>query len=189
MEQSEFHTQQFLFLRREIEARQARLFWTIVMGLLGLPTLTYLAKDADTLAWLAIPFLMLVIIVLFIAEQHAMMRAGRFIREEIERQGNFAPGWESWLESQPEFRLMERNFLGCFICIFLLYYFLAVGMAIYRLWAEISADPSGQFLYWLYGAVVAYSIGLLWVLINLIHHWRFAVSTSADLPNDIKTSR
>lgn len=182
MDQLEFQKQQFYFLRREIEARQTRLFWTLVIGLLGLPTLTYLAKDADTMAWLVIPFFILVTNVLFIAEQHAMMRAGRFVRLEIERSGEVGPGWESWLESQPEFRLMERNFVGCFVCIFLLYYFLAVGMVIFRLVAEANLDPSGQSRYQLYGAAVAYAIGALWLIMNLVHHWRFAVSTTAKLP-------
>lgn len=186
MDSTDFLKEQFLVLRREIEQRQSRLFWTVVIGLLGMPTITYLAKDADTLAWLAIPFLMIVIIVLFLAEQNAMMRAGRFIREKIEGQSNLGEGWECWLESRPEFRLMERNFIGCFITIFFLYYFLAVGMAIYRLWAEVSADPSGHFRYWFQGACVAYAIGALWAVINLIHHWRFTISTSASLPHEGK---
>ena len=181
MDHSEFQEKQFYFLRREIEARQTRLFWTVVIGLLGMPALTYLAKDADTLAWLAIPFLMLVIIVLFLAEQHAMMRCGRFIREQIEGAPDLAPGWECWLESRPQYRLMERNFVGCFIVIFFLYYFLAISMALYRLWAEVVHDPSGQYLYWLYGALVAYTIGALWAMLNLLHHWRSTVSTSADV--------
>ena len=181
MNQPEFIKEQFLVLRREIEARQARLFWTVVIGLLGMPTLTYLAKDADTLAWLAIPFLMLVIIVLFLAEQNAMMRCGRYIREKVEGNPELAPGWECWLESRPEYRLMERNFVGCFIVIFFFYYFLAIGMALYRLWAEVSNDPSGHYRYWLYGALVAYAIGALWGMLNLIHHWRFSVSTTTEV--------
>lgn len=184
MDKSEFLKEQFLMLRREIESRQLRLFWTVVIGLLGMPTLTYLAKDADTLAWLAIPFLMLVVIVLFLAEQNAMMRCGRFIREKVEGSPDLAPGWESWLESRREYRLMERNFVGCFIVIFFLYYFLAIGMALYRLWAEVSADPSGQFRYWLYGALVAYAIGAFWAVLNLVHHWRFSVGTSANVTID-----
>lgn len=186
MDSKDFLREQFLVLRREIEARQTRLFWTVVIGLLGMPAITYFARDAETLAWLAIPFLMIVIIVLFLAEQNAMMRAGRFIREKVEGRFDRSDGWEGWLESRAEFRLMERNFVGCFITIFFLYYFLAVGMAIYRLWGEVALDPSGHYLYWFYGACVAYAVGALWAVINLIHHWRFTISTSADLPADQK---
>lgn len=184
MNLSDFQREQFVVLRREIESRQTRLFWTVVIGLLGMPTLIYLTKDADTLAWLAIPLLMIVIIVLFLAEQHAMMRCGRFIREKVEKNPDLAPGWESWLESNPEFRLMERNFVGSFVVIFFLYYFLAIGMALYRLWAVVSSDPSGHYLYWLYGAIVCYTIGALWAMLNLVHHWRFSVSTSSALPTE-----
>jgi hypothetical protein len=189
MNQPEFLKEQFLALRREIEARQARIFWTVVIGLLGMPTLTYLAKDADTLAWLAIPFLMLVIIILFLTEQNAMMRCGRFIREKLENHPDLEPGWESWLESRLEYRVMERNFIGCFIVIFFLYYFLAIGMALYRLWAEVLSDPSGHFRYWLYGALVAYAIGALWAILNLVHHWRFATSTSSNVNPDAHENR
>ena len=181
MDASEFLKEQFLVLRREIDARQTRIFWTVIIGLLGMPTLTYLARDADALAWLAIPFLVLVIIVLFLAEQNAMMRCGRFIREKIESNPDLVPGWEFWLESRQEYRRMERNFVGCFIVIFFLYYFLAMAMALYRLWGEVTNDPSGHYRYWLYGTLVAYAIGALWAILNLIHHWRFSVSTTANM--------
>jgi hypothetical protein len=181
MDNKDFLHDQLVFLRNEILARQARVFWTVIIGLLGMPALTYLAVGADMLVWLALPFLVLVVIILFLSEQNAIMRAGRYIREHIEIQMGQSMGWEAWLESHAEFRLMEKNFIGSFIVIFFLYYFLSIGMALYRLSVEATADPSGQYVHWLYGAVFAYGLGGVWALSNLIQHWRSSVSTTPRL--------
>jgi hypothetical protein len=182
MDNEDFLHDQFVFLRKEILAREARVFWTVIIGLLGMPALTYLALGGDMLVWLALPFLILVVIILFLAEQNAIMRAGRYIREHIEVQIGQSIGWEAWLESHAEFRLMEKNFVGSFIVIFFMYYFLAIGMALYRLWVEATADPSGQYWRWLYCAAFAYGLGGIWALSNLIQHWRSSVSTTPRLP-------
>lgn len=187
MTDNDFLHSQFSFLRSEILARQARIFWTVVIGLLGMPALSYLAAGKDIMIWLALPFLNLVVIILFLTEQNGMMRVGRYIREYIERKVDTPMGWETWLESRAEFRLMEKSFAGSFIIIFFLYYFLSISMALYRLWVEASADPSGQYRLWLYGAIFAYGLGGFWALVNLIHHWRFSVSTTAQL-SERKTS-
>jgi hypothetical protein len=187
MTKEDFLHSQFGFLRSEILARQARVFWTVVIGLLGMPALTYLAVGRDIMIWLALPFLILVVIILFLAEQNAMMRVGRYIREYIEREVDMPMGWETWLESRGQYRLMEKSFIGSFIIIFFLYYFLSISMALYRLWVEASADPSGQYILWLYGAVFAYGLGGFWALANLIHHWRSSVSTTAQMPTQRAT--
>jgi hypothetical protein len=126
-----------------------------------------------------LPFLVLIIIVLYLAELNAMMRAGRYIREHIETRVAGAPGWEGWLESRGEFRLMEKHFSACFILVFFAYYFLAIGIAIMRLMQDAADDPSGMYQYLLYGGIVAYAVGGLWAVSTLLHHWRSSLSTSA----------
>ncbi|MFQ5501857.1 MAG: hypothetical protein ACE5EQ_06095 [Phycisphaerae bacterium] len=183
MDQNEFLREQFLSLRREIQSRQARIYWTAIIGLLGVPMLTYFAADKGSLVWLILPYFVLVVILLFMAEQNAMMRAGRYIREEIEPALGKSDGWEAWLESRGELRLMEKHFFACFIIIFFLYYFFSIGLALHQLWLMADSDPSGVYRYWLYGALVCYAIGALWGISTLVHHWKSSLGTSSGAAN------
>lgn len=178
MEENQFLRDQYATIRREIEGIQSRLFWTVIIGILGVPTINYLTWDTDVMIWLVQPFFMLVLIVLFLAEHHQMMRAGRFMREEIEPRLRETPSWESWLESKPEFRLLDRHFFGCFTLIFFLYYAISMGTAIERLWIKATSDESGLFWSFFYAGLVAYFIATVWVIVTLIQHWRSSVGTS-----------
>lgn len=178
MNRDEFLKAQYQALRGEIDQRQQRLFWIVTIGLLGVPILTYLAADTDRMVWLLMPYFVLVVLVLFLKEQNGMMRAGRYIREQIEPHIDHKPGWEEWLESRHQWRLMEKHFFACFILVFFLYYFLTIGMAIYRLSGVAGADPSGMFEYCLWGAVATYALGGIWAISTLLHHWRSSVSTA-----------
>jgi hypothetical protein len=177
MNREEFLTAQYHALRSEIDQRQMRMFWTATLGLLGVPVLTYLAADTQRMVWLLMPYFVLVVLLLFIKEQNGMMRAGRYIREQIEGNIEHQPGWEAWLESRNEWRMMEKHFFACFILVFFLYYFLTIGMAIYRLAGIAGADPTGLYNYCLWGAVATYLLGGIWALSTLLHHWRSSVST------------
>ncbi|MCB9850615.1 MAG: hypothetical protein H6817_07910 [Phycisphaerales bacterium] len=177
MKSEEFLKQQFISLRAEIEARQTRLFRIVTIGIIGMPVATYFAAGADKLLWVTLPYFALLLILSFIAEQNAMMRAGRYIREQVEKRSEFNPGWETWLESRPAYRHMESHFFAAFIIIFFLFYFLAVGMAMQQLWGQAGGDLSGQYWYWLYGAIATYAIGAIWAISTLVHHWRSSVST------------
>jgi len=168
--------QQFMTLRDEIKAIKARLYWTVVLGVFGVPILIYLASDARRDVWLLVPYTVLILIVVFVAEQNAMMRAGRYIRERIEPNVEQF-GWEGWLEAHVESRLMERHFVACFVVIFFIYYVMTIAMAIQRLLSEEARDPSGQFTYWLGAAGITYAIGAIWAVSTLVHHWRSTVST------------
>ncbi len=183
MDQNSFITQQFAALRREIESQQARLFWIVVIGLLGVPTLTHVVWSAGTLVWLALPFFVLVLILLFLAQQSQMMRAGRYVREHIENRLTDMQGWESWLESRSALRLMDRHFSACFIVIFFAYYFLSIGMAIHRLWMDAVEDPSGLYWRFVYCAGAVYAIATIWAIATLFWHWKSSTSTTAPLPN------
>ena len=180
MNADEFQRDEFLTLRDEIKATKARLFWIVTIGLVGVPLLTYLASQADLYVRMLLPYSVLVLIVLFLAEQSSMMRAGRYIRERIEKQESRPAGWESWIESRSEFRLADRHFLACTLIVFFVYYFVTIGMAMDMLLREESRATFGalKYWYWFYGALTTYAIGTIWVVLTLLHHWRSSVSTT-----------
>lgn len=184
MDRNDFVAQQYISLRREIESQQSRLFWIVVIGLLGLPVLSYFLLSADNRSWVILPLFVLVLIILFLAQQSQMMRAGRYIREFLEERVDFSPGWESWLESRPELRLMDRHFSACFITIFFIYYFLSIGVALHRLWIEAAGDESGTYWYYFYGAVGAYTITTIWGFATLVQHWTSSTRTGARAKTD-----
>lgn len=178
MEENQFLRDQYASIRREIEGFQARIYWTVIIGILGVPTINYLTWDTDVMIWLAQPFFMLVLIVLFLAEHHQMARAGRFMREQIEPKLRETPSWEEWLESKPQYRLLDRHFFACFVLIFILYYAISMGTAIERLWGKAAAEPTGLYYTFLYAALAAYVIATIWVIITLVHHWRSSIGTT-----------
>lgn len=165
---------------RRNQRSASRLFWVVTLGLIGVPLLTFFATATSQLIWLLMPYSILVLIIKFLAEQNGMMRAGRYIPEHIETQIDFRPGWEAWLESQPDYRLMEKHFLASFILVFFLYYFVSIGMAMRFLWGEAGQDPSGGLWYWAYGGVAAYAIGTIWGISTLVHHWKSSTTTSIE---------
>ncbi|MFH0982701.1 MAG: hypothetical protein V2A79_14345 [Planctomycetota bacterium] len=182
MENNEFLRDQFMTLREEIKNSKARLFWIVAIGLLGIPLLTYLASKGEFFVWLLLPYSVLVLIVMFLAEQSSMMRAGRFIREQIEMHRGQTVGWEGWIESRPQFRMVDKHFVACFVIVFFLYYFGTIGTAVDLILKKEATDMSGNwtYWYWLGGAVVTYAIGAIWAFSTLVHHWRSSVSTSVN---------
>ena len=178
MDKKDYLIQQFATLRREIEDQQRRVFWIVVMGLLGVPVLTYFLLTANTPIWMTLPLLLLVLIVLFLAQQNNMMRAGRYIREHIESQVDYTPGWESWIESRPELRVMDKQFAASLIILFFLFYFLLIGLALHDLAVKAFQDASGGEWLWFGGAAAVYGIATLFGLATLIHHWRSSVGTT-----------
>lgn len=178
MNSDDFVGEQFRALRREILSRQGRMFWTAVIGLLGVPILTYFALVTNPLISALLPFFVMVAMVMFLAEQHAMMRAGRYIREHLEDRIDFTPGWEHWLESKSEYRLVERNFFASFLVVFFLYYFLSLAVALQSMWVSAANDGSGMLEIVFIGSSVTYSISTIWIVYVVLHFWRSAVSTS-----------
>ncbi|HUU82185.1 MAG TPA: hypothetical protein VM243_01655 [Phycisphaerae bacterium] len=173
---------EFLTLRDEIKATKARLFWIVVMGLFGVPMLTYLATKTELFVWLLLPFSILVLILLFLAEQSSMMRAGRYIRERIECAAGRSLGWEGWVESMPRFRYMDKQYVASFMIVFFAYYFMTIGVSIQIILAKEATDMtgSGLYWYWFFGAIAAYAVGAVWALFTLRHHWKATVSTAGS---------
>ncbi len=177
MDSQIFLLEQYRALRTEIAATKSRLFKIVALGTVVVPGLTYLAEIPDTrYLGLILPFVVLVFTIQFVADEQALMRCGRYIREHIEPHCDSANGgWEKWLESQPELRVLDRCLFGCFVIAFYVFYFMSAGMAIEKLWS------TGDFLingaYMALAGGVGYAIGAFWMLFTLLHHWRSATST------------
>lgn len=177
MQSDDFLRDQFLSLRDEIKATKARLFWIVTFGLFGVPVLAYFSSLGEEYVSMLVPYFILVLVIMFVAEQNALMRAGRYIREQIEPKAT-ENGWESWLESRNDLRMMDRHFFACFTIVFFVYYFMTIGMVMQTLMADKDRGPEALGQTWFYGASVTYAIGAVWMISTLVHHWKSCVQTS-----------
>ena len=177
MNKDQFLSEQFRTLRQEISATKARLFLTVALGVVAVPVLTYLAEQPD-LRYMApiLPFVVLVFTMLFLSEESALMRCGRYIRERIEPLVEEGLGWEAWLETHTSLRTMDKCLFACFLLTFFVFYFASAGMAIESLWTSgdegMSADGKA-----IAGSIV-YAIGALWMTMTMMQHWRSLVATT-----------
>src|SRR5262245_10815007 len=97
MTTDEFMKQQFLTLRDEIRESKARIFWLLIIGILLVMVAGYLAAEhPNAFANAAIPFLLLALMLAFVAEQNNIARAGRYLREMVEPRITDLPCWEKW---------------------------------------------------------------------------------------------
>lgn len=133
MNQNEFRRLEFETLRREIEISRDLRFKLMTGGTTVVPAAQFLSQKFEIGALSTIiPVLVVVIAVLFIAENNAIMRCGRYIRTEIESNVDGVLGWEHWLESQADFdsRLVDRLVLLSFYALMAVYFAAAVLFAI-----------------------------------------------------------
>jgi len=180
MDDKDLLLQQFNTLRGEIKATKTRIFWIVALGLFGVPLITFLAESREQAEFVTpmIPYVVIVLIVMFIAEHTALMRAGQYIRCNIEPRSNETLGWETWLEGHPGVRLLDKHFFAVFVLVFFVYYFMSIGFAVRTLWLAGAEEPSR--MWWSIAAGVTYVIGLFWTLSTLLHHWRSATGTSFE---------
>ena len=178
MEKLDFIKEQYHALRAEIDHTKGRLYKTVCLGVVVVPVLAYLAGLPNTrFVGPLIPFVVLVLAMLFLAEQYALMRCGRYIRERIEPLIEEGAGWEAWLESQPELRTMDKCLFGCFVIVLFVFYLISAGMAIEFLWISDVGRVSGE--YRAAAGAILYGVGAMWMIITLRHHWRSCTATSA----------
>lgn len=176
MEQQQIVMQQFQALRSEADASRSRLFRIVCLGVVAVPVLMYLAEKAEAEFVAAIvPFVVLVLNMLFMSEEHSLMRCGRYMRERIEPLIEEGAGWEAWLESQPSLRVMDKSIFWCFVLSCFVFYFSAVGLAITRLLASGDGVITGEYKVYVGGAV--YALGAFWMAVTVLHHWRSCTST------------
>jgi hypothetical protein len=152
----DFALQQFLTLREEIRETKDRLFKVMTFGIIGVPAANYLARTFNVPGLLLIlPGLVLIIALMYLAENHGLMRCGRFIREEVETRYPDVVGWEGWLEVNTERRSVDRYVAYSFFLLFLLYYVGTVTMAAVELDRRFPDEPWWIALVIGYGAIGA----------------------------------
>ena len=174
MTEQDFLHHQFLTLREEIRESKARIFKLLVLGALFVPAAGY-AADAfpGAFASASLPLILLVFMLDVIAEQNAIIRAGRFLREHVEPRVTEATGWERWLESNHRLRDADRYFFGSFMLLFFVFYGVASAAALGSL-SKMWPDPNGRNFTL---SALAYGLGGLWVLFVLLRHWHACTTT------------
>ena len=176
MDRNEFLKNQFLTLRKEVEESKNRVFQTMAFGLVVVPGSHYLAQThkLDT-AILSLPLLIVVVALVYLAENNAIMRCGRYIKHHIEPNISDVIGWEAWLERSSSFdtRAVDRNMSYAFYLLFLVYFAGSVFMATRFALAEFGALWGASLL----GSYLAVGV---WFLIFLVHNSKVSTSTLAD---------
>ena len=132
MDKSQFSIIQFKTLREEIKETKDRIFKLVSFGIFAVPTAHFIAQTYNLdIIILSLPLLVIVIALLYLSENHAMMRCGRYIREQIEPNMDGIMGWETWLENNGQFnaRTVEKYANYCFYLLIFIYYAGSVFMA------------------------------------------------------------
>ncbi len=132
MEKKRFLEVQYLTLRKEIEETKSRTFKILVGGVTVVPAAQFLAQSLGIeVLQLLLPFLVMIIMLLFLAENNALMRCGRYIRLHIEPKIPEVTGWEVWLEKPSEFnpRAVDHYVIYSFYLLSALYYIVSVYLA------------------------------------------------------------
>jgi uncharacterized membrane protein (DUF485 family) len=173
MSTDDFSQQQYVTLRAEISESKSRIFWLLIVGMLLVLASGYLAAEHPSgFTNAAIPFLLLALMLSFIAEESNVSRAGRYLREVIEPNIKDLTYWEHWLESQTRYREVDRAFVVGFSVIFLTFFVTSAGLTLQQL--DISGRP--QQLVWAAG--IAYGLGALCIIYVLKRHWSSSTKPS-----------
>ncbi|MDZ4658549.1 MAG: hypothetical protein SH868_13310 [Bythopirellula sp.] len=178
MSPDDFSKQQYIALRAEISESKSRVFWLLITGMFLVLAAGYLAAAyPEAFANAAIPFLLLALMLSFIAEESNISRAGRYLREVVEPRIGALDGWEHWLESQGErYREVDRAFVVGFSTIFLTFFIISASLTI----RQLDLAGRSQLLIWTAGT--AYSLSAICVIYVLMRHWTASTKPSADEP-------
>lgn len=132
MDKAEFLKNQYLTLRKEIEESKNRVFQTMGFGLVVVPGSNFLAQAYKIdIITLSLPLLVVVVALVYLSENNAIMRCGRYIKYHIEPQVSDVIGWEAWLELKSSYdtRAVDKNMSYAFYLLFFVYFAGSVFMA------------------------------------------------------------
>jgi len=183
VDKATFLKEQYSTLRKEIEQTKSRIFKIVAFGITIVPAAHFVAKDQhlEALNYIT-PLLVIVVALLYLSENHALMRCGRYIRCEIERhvtaQDKDVIGWETWLEANKQrygTRTVDKFVAYCFHILFIVYFAGSVYLAIQQ--AETKMAVMGMAA--LLGVYIAVGI---WFLIFLWNNIRTATEATDDMP-------
>jgi hypothetical protein len=136
-QQSTFLQSEYVTLRDEIKEAKTRTYKTLIIGLTGVPAAHHFARTLQIdILLLALPVLVFVLGLMYLADNHTIMRCGRYIRCHIEPAINPSlVGWEMWLEREDGSdkrsvdRLLTYSFYVLSVAYFIISVFLAVKFA------------------------------------------------------------
>jgi hypothetical protein len=171
-----FLTEQFKTLRAEIENTKDRIFKTLTYGIAVVPAAHYAANELKLSALLyATPLLVMVVALLYLSENHALMRCGRYIRREIEPHFSGVVGWEEWLEIRGMYdaRTVDKLLSYSFYLLFFVYFAASVALAFHKALGQYGLVAAAALL----GSYIAVGI---WFLIYLYTNLRTSTQTSFD---------
>ena len=155
---------EYMTLRKEIETSKANMFKLVVGGAAVIPAAQSLGSAYQIGAiTLALPLIVVVLVLLFLAENHSMMRAGTYILHEIEPKMDGGGGWETWLNStkgKSGKRTVDKLLIFAFSVLASSYFIASVVLATRHALQEFGQQ--GQYL--LGGAYLGIGVVLVFVL-------------------------
>lgn len=155
---------QYATLRKEIEASKANMFKLVVGGAAVIPAAQSLANTYSIGAiTLALPLIVVVLVLLFLAENHSMMRAGTYILEQIEPNIEGVMGWETWLNSAKSNagkRTVDKLLIFAFSVLAACYFMVSVVLAVRHALQEFGQQ--GQYM--IGSAYIGVGIVLVFIL-------------------------
>jgi len=124
---------QYITLRKEIEECLTRSFQIMIGGATLIPIIAGVAdKYAATPIMIALPMVVVITALMYLNQWSMIMRAGRYIRTEIESRLDAPVGWETWLEARGtdqatavDNRLVDRYIALAFYILASAYFFAA----------------------------------------------------------------
>ena len=174
MELDEFIRQEYITLREEIKETKARLFKIMGFGIIALPSGQYVAAMYKVIVLIYIlPLLIIVIALAYLAENHALMRCGNYIRFNIEDKVQGMIGWESWIETSDQKnnkRIVDQYRKASFYILFAVYYVISVSLAM------TAIDEQFGLIAMIIGTALYVAIGV-WFLTFLLKNIKCSSST------------
>ena len=166
----------FQTLREEIHDAKARLNFLIVLGLIGAPVLAYFATTSGTPGKLNVlliisPLMLLLLLAHYFGEQMTIMRAGRYIFQQVEKSDE---DWEHWIDRMRG-ELNEPPLFTLFLMATLCFSTLMGTLAVLNL---INLDKLQMSVLMhqicVIGIPTIYGVCLVWILVVLVRFWHGA---------------
>ena len=155
---------EYLTLRKEIETAKSNMFKLVVGGAAVIPAAQSFANTYSIGSiTLALPLIVVVLVLLFLTENHSIMRAGTYILDQIEPNVEGATGWETWLNSAKGGagkRTVDKLLIFAFALLAASYFMVSVVLATRHALQEFGQQ--GQYL--IGGAYLGIGVVLVFVL-------------------------
>ena len=167
MELREFATMQYDALRSEILGIKERVIKLQLLGVAGIPLVIGAGEKYDIKAVIIFgPLIVLVFALILLFEQASLMRAGEYIKDNLEPilANTNLNGWEKWLQMEPKRRKAEKYFAWSAHIAFGVYFVIGIIFS-YNLLVKINTALS-------FAVIGAYCGGFILALYLVITNFR-----------------